>query len=49
MFLKPSLEPGLWLAPGDRPVILGILDGEYLPIVIYRNIQEATYEGVPHV
>ncbi len=49
MFRKPSLEPGIRLTQGDRPDLSGFLDGEQLPILIYRNIRRATHEGVRHV
>ncbi|HSF08409.1 MAG TPA: hypothetical protein VLA60_03285 [Nitrospirales bacterium] len=49
MFRKPSLEPEGLLTYRDRPDKSGLLDGEQLPIVIYRNIQGATHEGVRHV
>lgn len=48
MFFKPCFEPGVRLALGDRPVISILPGGEQLPIVIYRNIQRATHEGVRH-
>ncbi len=47
MCRKPGLEPEVRRTHG-RPEISGLLDGEQLPIVIYRNIRRVTHEGVRH-
>lgn len=49
MFRNPRPAPKVRLTHGVRPDLAGLLDGEQLPIVIYRNIRRATHEGVRHV